>query len=712
MAEKASSPAPLPLRLLAASALLAVVALGGLLAWHSLTDLDVWFHLRAGTDLLAGGGFPLVNTYSFATPDHPWLNHEWLFQVVVRLTAASSPDSDPLGWNLLRSGLILALVLLLALGDGGLAAWRDGRGDLLVRRALVLGFGLLLLWPRFNLRPELVSALAFVVLVPLTEAHYRRQAPASVWRDPGLWRLFAVVVLWMQCHGFATIAPLVLGLAALLQPLERRLRGEMSWPVAAIWAPFLLSLVALVLTPNHIHGLAFPVRALGQFRGQGAALTGTVSELVPLLETRNALGLTLTAFKISLVAALLHAVLAGRHLSPWRLVLCGLATLAALANQRSVAFYGLAFILLLGDTRTAWPDPTWRRRLHWDRWSGRISGPATILGAVLALGLAGWWVAALPGNDFYVHEGVGRRFGGGLTPAIYPAAAAAELAGPTAERTFANLDAAAYVLGTTPARVYVDGRTEASPAASWATYRRVRAGGPAALGELDRLDVRAVILALHGGAFDGLAADLLASGGWRLAGAGAGGLLFVTGGADDAAAAGNRLRGAAERTLALAENDPTRRADLALAAAGLLDLAGDDAGARRALGRGLQARADHPTLNHNLGNRLLADGDFAAAYELFRQALASNPRLAGSALNAGVCALQLGRRDEALAAFGRAVRIDPELVGAWVNLAVARHGAGDLAGAVAALDKATALQPGDARLQGRLRQWRAELEAR
>jgi len=60
-----------------------VTLLAALLAWHSLTDLDIWFHLRAGRDLLSGHGFPHVNTYSFTDTSYTWLNHEWLFQAVL-----------------------------------------------------------------------------------------------------------------------------------------------------------------------------------------------------------------------------------------------------------------------------------------------------------------------------------------------------------------------------------------------------------------------------------------------------------------------------------------------------------------------------------------------------------------------------------------------------------------------------------------------------
>ncbi|MFN2371721.1 MAG: hypothetical protein ABR506_11310, partial [Candidatus Krumholzibacteriia bacterium] len=133
----------LPLGLGHAALLLAVVT-ALLLGWHSLADRDVWFHARAGADLLVEGGLAQTNRYSFTAPEHPWLNHEWLFQVAVAATAPSLPPApqDPLwGWNLLRVGLVLALVLVLLLGDGvaGRAA-PDGR-RLLAAGALLAGLG-------------------------------------------------------------------------------------------------------------------------------------------------------------------------------------------------------------------------------------------------------------------------------------------------------------------------------------------------------------------------------------------------------------------------------------------------------------------------------------------------------------------------------------------------------------------------------------------
>ena len=162
---------------------------------------------------------------------------------------------------------------------------------------------------------------------------------------------------------------------------------------------------------------------------------------------------------------------------------------------------------------------------------------------------------------------------------------------------------------------------------------------------------------------------------------------------------------AATRTLAAAEHgSATRRADHCLAAGHLFSFAGDDKQGETAYRRGLSLKSDHPTLNHNLGNLLLEQERFTEALPLFQAALGKNPRLAGSALNAGVCQMRLGRPDEAAGSFRRAAAIAPDRFEAWVNLSSALNRNGNLKGAIQALEKALELQPRNTRLKQRLRE--------
>ncbi len=700
-------------RLLNGLLLILVLLVAGLLGWHSLTDLDIWFHLRAGQDLLAGNGFPQINTYAFTDPEHPWLNHEWLFQALTAWTAPAAPlqSGEAIGWNVLRLLLILTITSLLALGDGNLKRLRSGSSPLTTSlTALVVLVGLFLLWPRFNLRPELFSYVFFVLLVRGADAHYRRPAPQNIWQDPSLWRLGALIVIWAQCHGFAAIGPIVLLLKVLALPLERAnaKAGNKSpaWGPLATWAPVMLGLVALMLTPNLWRGLLFPIRALSQLNAETADLSQTVSELVPLLKTANSLNLTLISFKAALAWGVAFAVLGWGRVSVLRVLLFGLTAAAAVASQRNIAIFGLAFVLLHTGSRGNGLNPWWQQKL---RLVGRPkispTGPLLIL-AVLVISTVAWWAPRIVSNDFYLSEGVGRRFGAGSTPATYPRAAARQLTAPQGQRTFANLDAAAFLLGTTEAKLFIDGRTEAYPKTRWAQYGQVRGSGPAALNLLMRNEVSAVVLALSSGAFRDLARDLMASETWHVAAADAGGVLFLTGSRDAIRSVPHLLSEAGEALLATPDTDPTRQADLCLAASDLFQLDGNPAAARRTLALGLEVRPEHPNLNHNLGNLLLAEGDYSGARKHFVQALEKNPRLAGSALNAGVCHLRLQQPEAAVKSFRRALGIDPNQVGGWVNLAVALRGLGQHDDAVSALEKALALRPGDARLQGQLQQWR------
>lgn len=707
-AKASNTPCPRWLTALQLTGLSSVWVMAGFLGWHSLTDLDIWFHLRVGKDLLAGAAWPHVNTYSFTQPDFTWLNHEWLFQIIAAWTG---PDSalDPQninGWNLLRLVLILILMATLLLGDGCLRALRQRQTTLRPTvSAFITLLSLFLIWTRFNLRPELISYILFVLFVRTAEAHYRRPTPTSVWRDQSLWRLFALIWLWAQCHGFAAIGPVLL----IVLIVSRLFESGPRWPWRWQLAPLLVTLMALLLTPNLWRGLLYPIQALTHLSSDTADLSHTVSELVPLLRTANSLGLTLLIFQISLVWSFVFIVMSWRRVSLFRVAILVMTAAAAFASQRNLALYGLAFVLLhtgyRSTTTPLWWRHYWLAKLSRLRFKQFAAGLVPGLGVAVILGTVIWWVPEVVSDDFYLQEGLGRRFGGGTTPATYPWQAARAISDPESDHTFANLGAAAFLLGTTDARVWIDGRTEAYPAQQWADYLKLRQAGEGALAILNRDRVQAVVLALSSGSFRKLAADLLASPSWIVTAADGGGLLFVHLSEPMESDADSLLREAAGRLESQISRNATRTADNALAAAVLYELCEAKPEAKLALSNGLKLRADHPTLNHNLGTILLAEGDFSGALAHFETAFANNKRLAGSVLNAGVCLMRLRQPEAAAKKFRRSLAIDEKQLGSWMNLAMALRQIGQTEKAENALKKALALQPENARLQDLLNQW-------
>jgi tetratricopeptide (TPR) repeat protein len=701
-----SAPA-LAAQVLGWAALATVLATGLLLCWHSLGILDIWLHDRAGQDILQGQGLTGLNTYSYTQPDHPWLNHEWLFQVIVARVGpgqATDPGAGISRWNLLRTGLGGLLMILLLLPG-------KCQGRFVPRAWLALPslMGLLLLWPRLVLRPELVSFILLVLLVRILDRPLARWAPTGRWTDlvhPGrpLGQSLLVTVLWAQFHGFSALGPALWLLAlasAWLGPRIKATRQESQGsPEGRLWLLSLpLLLAALCLSPNGLQGLLYPLRALGQFGSQEVDLRRTISELAPLLETRDSLGLTLLAYRVSLVWGLIWVIATWGRTSLLRVLLWGLAAWAAYLSQRNIGIYGLAFILLHGGTSGSWlvaRFPAFRRPVP----------PAVVAAAGLALALLGavpWWLQ-ITGDDFYLTEGVSRRFGSGPTVGRYPETAARILSRQPGTRLFTNVDGAAYLLDRAGASLFIDGRTEAYSPDHWKTYDRIKQGDDRALQLLGSSAPEAVWLSVQSGAFQPLARALMTSERWRLDFMDESGLLFYPTGS--AVGRSGVLSHQLPRDLKRKAGDlpATRGADLCLAWSLTMDSVGNREDQEKALRLGLELRPDHPALQHNLGNILLQRGDPAAALPLFAGALATNPRLAGSALNAGVCHLRLGDPARARDSFARATRITPASVEAWANLGASFMALGDDEEARRALGRALELQPGNPRVRQMLRQ--------
>ena len=202
---------------------------------------DVWWHLSSGRWIWENGRPPDADPFSFTRLGDPWLDFEWAFQALLY----------PLG----RSGdralwLIKAALLALAYSpvDGLL---RDRKAGPLVR---VVG---LALWsaamlPKADLRPDLVSAALFAVLLRRLE-----NGRASFLFG---YLLFAA---WVNLHGGFLVGLALYPLWALGSRLSGRERPEALW--AELWGALfgaLLNPYGLALAGVFTAHAADPVRAM------------------------------------------------------------------------------------------------------------------------------------------------------------------------------------------------------------------------------------------------------------------------------------------------------------------------------------------------------------------------------------------------------------------------------------------------------------------
>ena len=141
-------------------------------------DPDLWGHVRFGLDMLSTGRLTTVDPYSY-TSDIPWLNHEWLSELIMGAAYRS-----------FGAGGLVALKVVLALATLALMApvfrrasesWRWPAAFLVVG-----GLGPLAL----TVRPQLWTILFVVALCRILNA-----APAYRWSLP------LIFALWVNLHG-------------------------------------------------------------------------------------------------------------------------------------------------------------------------------------------------------------------------------------------------------------------------------------------------------------------------------------------------------------------------------------------------------------------------------------------------------------------------------------------------------------------------------
>lgn len=154
---------------------------------HSLNfpaDPDLWWHLKAGVDLLQTGGLAAKDIFSFTYPGAAWINHEWLSELVMAWAYQWGGES---GLYLLRTVLWGFLsVSFLAL------CWL--RFPFLF--AVILGGAVAL--PYLSvfsyLRVHLFTSVLMIAYLLCLEA-YRRFYSRLLWALPVL------MILWVNLHG-------------------------------------------------------------------------------------------------------------------------------------------------------------------------------------------------------------------------------------------------------------------------------------------------------------------------------------------------------------------------------------------------------------------------------------------------------------------------------------------------------------------------------
>lgn len=302
--------------------LLTLVA-ANLLAWRSI-EPDLWGHIQYGEDWIHAGTMPTTASHTFSTPDHPWVNHENLFELAVAFGQRTIG-----GYGLMIFKCLSGLWLLWMMVRH---AARLAVPALAAAAAIIpVAAGLAEFW---LMRPQLFSFLFFGLMLLAFDRAFRDWATFKTVQIKWLWFCIPLLMAWTNAHGgFAAglcVFIAVLGLRGIELWWEQRLASTgtiLHFAVLAITA-----ILAVLVNP---YGWELPywmIVSLSQPRPE-------VSEWANILDGGGVLFPFLALSILSIAGVILT-----RFQRDWvQFIVLALIAVQAIGHLRHLAFFAIAF---------------------------------------------------------------------------------------------------------------------------------------------------------------------------------------------------------------------------------------------------------------------------------------------------------------------------------------------------------------------------------
>jgi hypothetical protein len=303
------------------------------MAARSVTDPDVWWHLRTGQLIVQTHAVFHTDPYSFTRFGQPWVDHEWLSQVLIfglyRLA----------GWGGLMAGFG-ALTAAAFLG----VFWRCP-GRPYVAGAITL-LGAFASAPSWGVRPQMLTFLLASVLLLILERSYRH--PNLLWWAP------ALMLFWVNLHAGYALGIALMSLFLVGDALDVAF-GFGSFDskdgpsaTARFRALALAIVVCVAVVPLNPYGAAMYAYPLETLRSR--AMQSYIGEWF----SPDFHQLRYLPTVAMILASVALPALSPRRLRPREILLLSVTTYAALRSVRHIAIYALIAIPILSAMVQAW----------------------------------------------------------------------------------------------------------------------------------------------------------------------------------------------------------------------------------------------------------------------------------------------------------------------------------------------------------------------
>ena len=350
-----------------------------------LNDGDVWWHIRAGQEVLRAGTVPRLDTWSIVGAGRPWTSQDWGANVLLAAGNGLGP------WGETALSFLFGSLVVVAFWIVWRAIAERVRGIGWVSRTVWLSIGLVLAGPVMGVRVQVLDLLMAALVLWICWRYIAD--PRRLW----LIGLPLIAVVWANLHAGWLLLFLIAGAVLVGEMADRVLKRDLIGGAPLSWGQLRdlgLALIAaagaLVLNPNGVALYAYPFYTVGI-----TSLNRYVMEWFPAsLDTL--FGQLLAGF---FVVAVVPTVLLGRRRlrTSDALILVGL-TLMAYQAIRFLLIVGpiggaVAAVVLspiLAGTRLGRWSAAIQARLSTPATGarGRANAALTILLIVLGLGVA------------------------------------------------------------------------------------------------------------------------------------------------------------------------------------------------------------------------------------------------------------------------------------------------------------------------------------
>lgn len=235
-----------------------------------IKDLDLWLHIGMGRHITQNHfHIPSVDILSNSIAGKPWVNHEWLFQVIV-YWIFSLWGAD--GLIMMQVVIVtLTMLLLLFLGYN-----REKQLSSIFMLLLVS----LVYQSRFTIRPDLYSLFFFALYIVILSFYLDRRWSVAV--------LFVIQILWSNVHGFFFFGPLFVVIGLLGEKLKRSAPLPWEWnqigrltdaEYERLKLVLAVVIAACFINPLTAEGALYPLRVFTQISGESRIFFEKIIEL-------------------------------------------------------------------------------------------------------------------------------------------------------------------------------------------------------------------------------------------------------------------------------------------------------------------------------------------------------------------------------------------------------------------------------------------------